>query len=579
MSKMIVIIRHILCNRLFDMFNVQKKSFPHAGIKWLFWILLFFAAIAYLVCAAHYLADRKESAFLQMMNILQAKAEALIGSVEGIARVMRHSDSREFELALSEIGRQPGIAWLALVNADGRIMADSNRQLAGVQMYTRKEVNSLAPGLQAKGRFSPDEPGVFETWKILRPADSGFRTPLVIFAALDANNYIDDLDEGARNRFWGMTIIGCAVFSFIIMLYYGYNYRQSRKAYEDASVLAAQVISNYPASLFVVSLSGKIILSNLPAQQMLKIIPGESTLADLPKLGWTEMETEVAIKGPVWEMEREITLEPGTVIPVSISCAPIHDALGKSTSYLFILRDVSELKDLRRKLELSRHLSAVGRLAAGFAHEIRNPLSSICGYAHYLSSKLAADPVSMSIAALLEEEGRRLNSAVADLLGATRMPELKGEEVSLDKLVEKACRLAMEDAGAKQVSINVKSEINGTPRKLVADGNRLLQAILNLILNAIQAAPVLGHVEIVLKYLPDKGRWQMKVADNGPGIDAAILKKIFTPYFTTKPQGSGLGLAISRQIAESHGGSLTAATSDQGAVFTLEIASLGKTDD
>ncbi len=213
------------------------------------------------------------------------------------------------------------------------------------------------------------------------------------------------------------------------------------------------------------------------------------------------------------------------------------------------------------------------RLLARLAHEIRNPLSSLDIHVQLLEEDLGqlSSPARESVNGRLEiihGELHRLESIVENFLRLAGPSALDLEPVELDKLVHHVCDLLRAEARARQIDLQVLGETPG-PR-LLADPVRLTQALMNVIINALQAVERAGRIEVTLAAEP--GAIRIEVRDNGPGIPEERLAAIFDPYFTTKPEGTGLGLWIAHKIVTAHGGKLQADNPPgRGARFAIRL--------
>ena len=172
---------------------------------------------------------------------------------------------------------------------------------------------------------------------------------------------------------------------------------------------------------------------------------------------------------------------------------------------------------------------------------------------------------------LMNDEVERLNRVVSELLGVARAGELKLARSPVAEVVERALRLVAADAGAKNVKLTFRSLLNEAETEAHLDKDKLLQALLNILINAIQASPENSEVEIRLeKGGEHEEELRLEIEDKGPGMSYEMQSRIFTPYFTTKPDGTGLGLTITHQIVEQHRGRLEVTSlPGQGSCFTL----------
>jgi len=211
-----------------------------------------------------------------------------------------------------------------------------------------------------------------------------------------------------------------------------------------------------------------------------------------------------------------------------------------------------KVRRLEEEVRRKEKLAAVGNLAAGVAHEIRNPLSSIKGYATYFGQRFPDGSEDREAANVMVHEVDRLNRVIMDLIGLSRPSDVNPRPVSLKAVVDHVTRLIHQDAEKRGVKIVCRA-----PRRepqAVADPERMGQALLNLCLNALDAMPDGG--QLTLAVVERKGRVCLMVRDNGKGIEPAQLPHIFDPYFTTKGQGTGLGLAMVHKIVEAHDGEI-----------------------
>jgi signal transduction histidine kinase len=221
-----------------------------------------------------------------------------------------------------------------------------------------------------------------------------------------------------------------------------------------------------------------------------------------------------------------------------------------------------EEERLGTELAQRDRLAALGRVAAGVAHEVRNPLASIKLRVDLGRLKAGTPPELAAELAKVSDEITRLDRLVADLLvvaGRRRGPR---EETALGALVEKRAGLLSPWAGERGVRIHVSGD---APMALDADA--VARAVDNLVRNAVEASPEGGAVEVLV--LDDDRAARVRVLDHGAGVDDARRAELFEPFFTTKPEGTGLGLALSRAIAAAHGGTLTYAREGGRTCFEL----------
>jgi two-component system, NtrC family, sensor histidine kinase HydH len=210
--------------------------------------------------------------------------------------------------------------------------------------------------------------------------------------------------------------------------------------------------------------------------------------------------------------------------------------------------------ELQRELARSERLSSLGQMAAGLAHEIRNPLGSIQGAAELLGDDAPAGSKKRELFDVLHKETKRLGTVVDDFLGFARPRPLSLAPCDIPTLVERAVAQMQLDAAIRQIEI--ESHLAGTLPTVPADAERLHQVFLNLLLNAITASPDHGRIEVSADRAQRDGLpvVAIVVRDHGAGISADALPRVFDPFFTTREAGTGLGLSISHTIVRDHGG-------------------------
>ncbi|MCE9763032.1 MULTISPECIES: two-component system sensor histidine kinase ZraS [Citrobacter] len=237
-------------------------------------------------------------------------------------------------------------------------------------------------------------------------------------------------------------------------------------------------------------------------------------------------------------------------------------------------RSYKELQDAMKRKE---KLLALGHLAAGVAHEIRNPLSSIKGLAKYFAERTPAGGESHELAQVMAKEADRLNRVVSELLELVKPAHLTLQQVDLNEVITHSLHLVSQDAASREIQLRFSA--NSTLPAIQADPDRLTQVLLNLYLNAIHAIGRQGTITVEANESSGE-RVKIVVTDTGKGIAAEQLEAIFTPYFTTKADGTGLGLAVVQNIIEQHGGTIQVASVEgKGATFTLWLPTKAKQQD
>jgi two-component system, NtrC family, sensor histidine kinase HydH len=232
-----------------------------------------------------------------------------------------------------------------------------------------------------------------------------------------------------------------------------------------------------------------------------------------------------------------------------------------------------ELQKNFEQMKRAERLFAVGQLAAGLAHELRNPLWSVTGAAGILQRNATLEPKHRECIEIIQKESQRLNRLLTEFLDFARPRPPQYQSIHIDTLFDSVLQLAAHAVNRKTVSL--RKEAPATLPPLQGDPEMLKQMLLNLLINAIQAMPDGG--EVLLSAGVQDRKVVIRVRDEGCGIAAEVRDKIFDPFFTTKDGGTGLGLAVAHQIVEQHGGMLRVdANEDRGMTFTALLPAAGE---
>ena len=383
---------------------------------------------------------------------------------------------------------------------------------------------------------------------------------LLIIIGLDMAAYDSALVAGQRSTLFTAFLVGLLGVGGFISLYWAQSYKLSRRLLLDTRAYAEEVMGSLPIGLIIVDPSGKVGQVNGPAGRLLGRDAADllgRTLDETQGEEWRALAARVDAGEPVLEEEHSLRNADGKAVPVSISASRVLNEEGRSLGRLFLLRDLREVKRLQAELRRSERLSTLGNMAARVAHEIRNPLSSIKGFATYLSSccgtESGGDPAVGEAARTMIGEVDRLNRVVSELLDFARPANLAIAPTDLGELMRRVMRLAAMDAESKGVSLRLEE-----PREALSaavDGERITQALLNLLLNAVQATD--GGGSVTLGALPpEDGFAALLISDTGRGMEPEVLAQVFNPYFTTRATGTGLGLSIVSRIIEDHQGEI-----------------------
>lgn len=571
------------------------------------WIIIGSAAILFLVVVVlawqNYNREKE-----YMSGILSEKGAAIIMAVEagvrtGIMRMMWGGD--QVQTLIEETALLPGVLYISVIDRRGRVLADSRTEFIGTEMHDNPFESVNGPGKQVEWRFQEldNRQRSFEVYRCFSPASRGegqrmmhhapgqmmHRGPMMtrrgeegafsfageqgqqlILVGLDPAPFEEGRKEDVRNSIvisGVLIILGLAGF---VSMFWMQSYRLARRSLQDTSAIAEQVVTSLPVGLMATDRDGNLAFYNNAAERITGLdlgaargMPPETVLP-----GHLCGVKEYLARGePVSEMEMECEFAGGRVVPVSVSASNIINEEGDFVGEVMIIRDLGELRRLQDEIRRNEKLAALGELAAGVAHELRNPLSSIKGIASYYKSTFEEGSEEKKMAGVMIEEVDRLSRVISELLEFARPASLNRKAANIDELVAHSTRLVWQEAAAKNIEIQLDLNTGGIEARV--DPDRLTQCLLNLYLNAFQAMKDGGRLSIV-STVRDIDSVVIDIRDNGAGIPAEDQSKIFDPYFTTKPKGTGLGLPIVHKIIEAHQGQVKVRSAvGQGTVFSI----------
>jgi len=338
------------------------------------------------------------------------------------------------------------------------------------------------------------------------------------------------------------------------------GYRVSQKALSDIQAFAGLLVSRLPVGIIATDRHGRVSTWNHAASEMTatssrvtlgrivnKFLPDE--LASFFSAGSSVQQVPAETEG------REVRLTiNGTEIVLHCQLIDLRDPAGKYMGKVLLLSDITRLKDLESGIRKNERLAAVGRMAAGVAHEVRNPLSSIKGLALLLKDKFSRESREFETTGLLIQEVERMNRTISELLSFARPAALNLQPVDLEELLSDSLQLVSADMASEQIRTSLHCDRNVPV--ISADRDRLSQVFINILLNSVQAMEDGGTLEITARMDEPGKQVELRFVDSGKGIQPEHLSQLFFPYFTTKSGGTGIGLAISQKIIADHGGNI-----------------------
>ena len=360
---------------------------------------------------------------------------------------------------------------------------------------------------------------------------------------------------------------------------------EARERASSAEKFSERIVASLPSGLIAFDSGGLSMVINTPGRTLLGFdgrALGESyetllanhlelleMVGDCLQRGTIYRRSEVEARTPEGELRRI----GATIAPIELPSAGTAGVSPATRGALCLLTDITEVTELREQVALKNNLESLGEMSAGLAHEFKNAIATLQGYAQLLQSLELNDKAQVAAGSLLNEV-RGLAAMVTAFLNFARPQPLQLEEISLEELVFE-CKA---DLASLFQELGVTLVVESEGGKIYADERMLRLALQNLMRNAAEAIPAdQSERTVTVRTACDSQAAVIEVRDTGTGIRADQMQKIFIPFFTTKPKGHGVGLALTHRIITEHGGTLTAANAvEGGAVFTIKIP-LGNT--
>ncbi len=564
------------------MANKRKNNRFWTGVPpWIFIgaVIVLFPIFAFMTMQN--ITRQKESNF----RLLLEKGAALIRSFEAGTRTgMGLSWSGlQLQKLLTETAQQRDIVYLLVTDTNGIVLAHNDPTYIGKKHGKGLDLRRISLAETIKGRTVSKSDGkkIFEVFRKFSPAQRGFSmgrghmmmqmwfqqginerinippSNPIIFVGLDMASIEEAIKSDTRHAVIMGIILLLIGFAGITLLFLAQSYRTTRMSLSRIKAFSDNLVENMPIGLVAIDNNKKITSLNHVAGSILNLsaekVIGENADQAVPTKLWQLLENLDMEKGVI-EKEIDCTLGENKVIPLEVSATLMNDENGMFLGYVLLFKDLSEVRSLRKEIARSQRLASVGRLAAGVSHEIRNPLSSIKGFATYFKERYHDVPENQQISNLMIQEVDRLNRVVGQLHEFARPITISKKPINVKTFLKDSLKLIERQALEANIKIqtDLATEIDG----VVVDPDRISQVLLNLYLNAVESMKNGGNLFVMLLKNEEKKRVEIRVSDTGTGISDDDLTHIFDPYFTTKASGTGLGLAIVHNIIDAHEGEI-----------------------
>jgi two-component system sensor histidine kinase HydH len=551
----------------------------------------------------------------QVEDVLSRQARLAIGSLGGAFRASLLApdwDRTRLDLMLQQAAEHEEIAHIGIVDVDGTIVSHSDPERVGT-IWAGREVLLAAPEDRRMASIVSEEDGrnVHEYASLLRalprrgprfrppslfriqaeeiiherlrsllstPVPPGAPVDLFMVVGLDASE-LEAAFLASRNHTFMMSGIlllvgGIAIYFLFLMA----HYRSVRTALANMRSYTTNVIESMGSGLVSVDSDARVVTVNTRARSLLGLARDDVEGKAFDEVVTFDADGDRAgVHGVMGGADDTFETEAriggrGDAIPVALAASSLTDEDGERSGTVVLFQDLREMEALKEEVERERHLASLGRLAAGVAHEVRNPLSSLKGFAQFLRSKFTPGSQEERYADIMIEEVERLDRVVQELLDFAKPVAPDRRPSDVNDVVGEVISLVSEDAQFRKVELAAAlgSEL---PDALV-DPGQIKQAVLNVILNAIEAMSGGGRLSVETKIAG--GEVAVSVSDTGAGMTDEELGKLYDPFFTTKPEGTGLGLTIVSRIVERNGGHISVSSAKgEGTTFTIRLPSAG----
>lgn len=541
------------------MLPVAKRKFRFDISVWVaVSAILVLAAISAIMTLAQF-----QKQLEQAVTLFLEKGATLMQTFEaGLQdRPLISEDTFPLNKLLMETARQPDIDYMILTDEHGTIIADSDPSMIGQKYGLDLDIENIISSRDIRWRqvANPVGAGTFEVYRSFSPQKrsdaekpSSLKNKYLIYVGFNMAKIEQAGRADTRYAIIFSVILSLVGSLAIVSLFLVSAYRLARTSLSRVTVFSEALVKNMPIGLIACDNNGRIVTCNEIAEKMLSLAVSETLNRPLADILPKELQGIVKeLSGSNKFLERDVIILSNTGYEqIWQVVATAFTDENVPAGQILLLRDVTKIRGMEKEVAKSRHLHSIGSLAAGVAHEIRNPLSSIKGLAVYFKERLAGSREDEQTADIMIAEVERLNRVISQLIEFARPLELKKKKADLADLARQTIKLLASEAAKSNVDISME-ETAGLP-DVEIDADKTKQVLINIFLNSLAAMPQGGKLTII--FTPEENYLNVVIADSGSGIEETDLPRIYDPYFTSKPAGTGLGLAVVQKIMEAHQG-------------------------
>jgi len=480
--------------------------------------------------------------------------------------------------------KKEGVSYIDICNDKGVILISTEEErwqniikipIPGKINFINTQDKKENRVLQVIKPFNLDIDRQLDIWKVLPIRNS------YLVVGVNLEGYYNRLSQTRRRIILNYSIIMALVLFGIYVIFKLQETYIVKKTLNEMKIYTSKLLETMDNAVISVDNKGKIKTFNRKSEEIFNKKKEEILNKDCQEVLNLNILGESIFKKGLLEKKniiQEIILEEKGLKKkiLDLNSSFLTDESGEITGMVAVIRDVTEIKDLNEEVARHKRLAALGKLSAGIAHEIRNPLSSIRGLAQFVYNSFSKTDERKEDLNTIIQEVDRLNKLVVQVLDFAKLKKPNLTPLSLNDLIRNIAELFKLEIKDKQIKFDL--ELSPDISQIQADEDQVRQITMNVIINAIQAIPKKGEIKIKTESALLKGEPAIKliIEDSGIGITEKDFSQIFDPFFSTKDKGSGLGLSIVYKLVEGHQGEIKVESKEgKGTRFVIFLPQKG----